>query len=204
MIKAKKKLLKKEAKRLLGEASKLLGEASKITKKAKKLKERAKRLREKASNRTSKEDRGFVKYKGEWIRKGNKKDIERVDKRAKKAGEKAEYKKKLDLLSQSKYSKKYDGLTEKRKSFVKRKYKKYAKLSRRELEKIVQEEHILDFIRKNQPVDGPKIKEDLLRNYRTDRTSLLKLEREHKIKYQDSPKGYVIGEEFKKDVNMIK
>ena len=63
---------------------------------------------------------------------------------------------------------------------------------------IVQEEHVLDFIFKNQPVDGPKIKEDLLRNYRTDRTSLRKLEKEYKINYQDSPKGYVIGEEFKK------
>ena len=102
------------------------------------------------------------------------------------------------MLSQSKYSKKYDDLTEKRKSFVKRKYKKYAKLSRSELEKIVQEKHVLDFIHKNQPVDGPKIKEDLLRNYRTDRTSLRKLEKEYKINYQDSPKGYVIDDEFKK------
>ena len=191
MIKDKKKQLKKEAK-------KLLGEARKLTKTANKLRERAKRLREKASNRTSKEDRGFVKYKGEWIRKGNKKDKERVDKRAKKAAEKAEDKKKLDLISQSYYSKKYNDLTEKRKSFVKKKYKKYAELPRRELEKIVQEEHVLDFIFKNQPVDGPKIKEDLLRNYRTDRTSLRKLEKEYKINYQDSPKGYVIGEEFKK------
>jgi hypothetical protein len=197
-MKAKKNQLKKKAKKLLGEASKLLGEASKLTKKAKKLKERAKRLREKASNRTSKEDRGFVKYKGEWIKKGNKKDIERVDKRAKKSGEKAEDKKKLDLISQSYYSKKYDELTKKQKSFVKKKYKKYAELPRRKIEKILQEKHILDFIRKNQPVDGLKIKEDLLRNYRTDRTSLLKLEREHKINYQDSPKGYVIGDEFKK------
>ena len=198
MIKAKKNQLKKKAKKLLGEARNLIKTAKKLKERAKRLRERAKRLREKASNRTSKEDRGFVKYKGEWIKKGNKKDIERVDKRAKKAGEKAEDKKKLDLLSQSKYSKKYDGLTEKRKSFVKRKYKKYAKLSRSELEKIVQEEHVLDFIHKNQPVDGPKIKEDLLRNYRTDRTSLLKLEREHKIKYQGSLKGYVIDDEFKK------
>ena len=198
MIKDKKKQLKKEAKRLLGEASKLTKKANELKKKAKKLKERAKRLREKASNRTSKEDRGFVKYKGEWIRKGNKKDKERVDKRAKKAGEKAEDKKKLDLISQSYYSKKYNDLIEKQKSFVKKKYKKYAELPRRELEKIVQEEHVLDFIFKNQPVDGPKIKEDLLRNYRTDRTSLRKLEKEYKINYQDSPKGYVIGEEFKK------
>ena len=198
MIKAKKNQLKKKAKKLLGEASKLLGEASKLTKKAKKLKERAKRLREKASNKTSREDRGFVKYKGEWIRKGNKKDKERVDKRAKKAAEKAEDKKKLDLISQSYYSKKYNDLIEKQKSFVKKKYKKYAELPRRELEKIVQEEHVLDFIFKNQPVDGPKIKEDLLRNYRTDRTSLRKLEKEYKINYQDSPKGYVIGGEFKK------
>ena len=82
---------------------------------------------------------------------------------------------------------------------MKRKYKKYAKLSRSELEKIVQEKHVLDFIFKNQPVDGPKIKEDLLRNYRTDRTSLLKLEREHKIKPKNSTsKAYVIDDEFKK------
>ena len=198
MIKAKKNQLKKKAKKLLGEASKLLGEASKLTKKAKKLKERAKRLREKASNKTSREDRGLVKYKGEWIKKGNKKDIERVDKRAKNAAEKAENKKKLDLLSQSKYSKKYDDLTEKRKSFVKRKYKKYAKLSRSELEKIVQEKHVLDFIRKNQPVNGRKIREDLLRKYKTDRVSLRKLQIEHKIKDQESPKGFVIDSEFKK------
>ena len=198
MIKAKKNQLKKKAKKLLGEARKLTKTAKNLRERAKRLRERAKRLREKASNKTSREDRGFVKYKGEWIRKGNKKDIERVDKRAKKAGEKAEDKKKLDLLSQSKYSKKYDDLTEKQKSFVKKKYKKYAELPRRELEKIVQEEHVLDFIFKNQPVDGPKIKEDLLRNYRTDRTSLRKLEKEYKINYQDSPKGYVIGGEFKK------
>ena len=63
-------------------------------------------------------------------------------------------------------------------------------------EKIVQEEHVLNFIHKNQPVDGPKIKEDLLMNYRNDRTSLRKLEKEHKIKYQDSPKGFVIDDEF--------
>ena len=198
MIKAKKKQLKKKAKKLLGEASKLTKTANKLRERAKRLRERAKRLREKASNRTSKEDRGFVKYKGEWIKKGNKKDKERVDKRAKKAGEKAEDKKKLDLISQSYYSKKYNDLTEKRKSFVKKKYKKYKNLRRRELEKIVQEEHVLNFIFKNQPVDGPKIKEDLLMNYRNDRVSLLKLEREHKIKYQDSPKGYVIDDEFKK------
>ena len=192
MIKAKKNQLKKKAK-------KLLGEASKLTKKANKLRERAKRLREKASNRTSKEDRGFVKYKGEWIKKGNKKDKERVDKRAKKAAEKAEDKKKLDLISQSYYSKKYNDLTEKQKSFVKKEWKKYGWPSRRELEKIVQEKHVLDFIHKNQPVDGPKIKEDLLRNYRNDRTSLLKLEREHKIKPKNSTsKAYVIDDEFKK------
>ena len=124
MIKAKKNQLKKKAKKLLGEASKLLGEASKLTKKAKKLKERAKRLREKASNKTSREDRGFVKYKGEWIKKGNKKDKERVDKRAKKAAEKAEDKKKLDLISQSYYSKKYNDLIEKQKSFVKKRIQK--------------------------------------------------------------------------------
>ena len=198
MIKDKKKQLKKKAKKLLGEARKLTKTANKLRERAKRLRERAKRLREKASNRTSKEDRGFVKYKGEWIRKGNKKDIERVDKRAKKAAEKAEDKKKLDLISQSYYSKKYNDLTEKQKSFVKKEWKKYGWPSRRELEKIVQEEHVLDFIFKNQPVDGPKIKEDLLRNYRTDRTSLRKLEKEYKINYQDSPKGYVIGEEFKK------
>ena len=52
-------------------------------------------------------------------------------------------------------------------------------LPRRELEKIVQEEHVLDFIFKNQPVDGPKIKEDLLRNYRTDRTSLRQIREEN-------------------------
>ena len=198
MIKAKKKQLKKEAKKLLGEARKLTKTAKKLMKTAKKLREKARKLKEKASNKTSREDRGFVKYKGEWIRKGNKKDIERVNKRAKKAGEKAEVKKKLDLTSQSMYSKNYNDLTKKQKSFVKKKYKKYAELPRRELEKIVQEEHVLDFIFKNQPVDGPKIKEDLLMNYRNDRVSLLKLEREHKIKYQDSPKGYVIGDEFKK------
>jgi len=198
MIKDKKKQLKKKAKKLLGEARKLTKTANKLRERAKRLRERAKRLREKASNRTSKEDRGFVKYKGEWIRKGNKKDKERVDKRAKKAAEKAEDKKKLDLISQSYYSKKYNDLTEKQKSFVKKEWKKYGWPSRRELEKIVQEEHVLNFIHKNQLVDGPKIKEDLLRNYRTDRTSLRKLEKEYKINYQDSPKGYVIGEEFKK------
>ena len=95
MIKAKKNQLKKKAKNLLGEARKLTKTANKLRERAKRLRERAKRLREKASNRTSKEDRGFVKYKGEWIRKGNKKDIERVNKRAKKAGEKAEVKKNL-------------------------------------------------------------------------------------------------------------
>ena len=111
MIKAKKKQLKKEAKKLLGEARKLTKTAKKLMKTAKKLREKARKLKEKASNKTSREDRGFVKYKGEWIRKGNKKDIERVNKRAKKAGEKAEDKKKLDLISQSYYSKKYDELT---------------------------------------------------------------------------------------------
>ena len=70
----KKKLLKKEAKRLLGEASKLTKKAKKLKERAKRLRERAKRLREKASNKISKEDRGFVKYKGEWIKKGSKKE----------------------------------------------------------------------------------------------------------------------------------
>ena len=199
MIKAKKNQLKKKAKKLLGEARKLTKTAKNLRERARKLRERARKLREKADNKTSREDRGLVKYKGELIKKGNKKDIERVDKIRKNAAEKAENKKKLNLLSQSKYSKKYDGLTEKRKSFVKRKYKKYADLPRRELEKIVQEKHVLDFIFKNQPVDGPKITEDLLRNYRTVRISLLKLEREHKIKPKNSTsKAYVIDDEFKK------
>ena len=96
-------------------------------------------------------------------------------------------------------SKKYNDLTEKQKSFVKKEWKKYGWPSRRELEKIVQEEHILNFIHKNQPVDGPKITEDLRRNYRTVKISLLKLEREHKIKPKNSTsKAYVIDDEFKK------
>ena len=198
MIKAKKNQLKKKAKKLLREAMKLTKKANELKKKAKKLREKAKKLREKAGNKIPKAQRGLEWYKGEWIEKGNRKEKERVDKRAKNAGGKAEVKKKLDLTSQSMYSKNYNDLTKKQKSFVKKKYKKYAELPRRELEKIVQEKHVLDFIRKNQPVDGPKIKEDLLRNYRTDRTSLRKLEKEYKINYQDSPKGYVIGEEFKK------
>ena len=82
---------------------------------------------------------------------------------------------------------------------MKRKYKKYADLPRRELEKIVQEKHVLDFIHKNQPVDGTKITEDLRRNYRTVKISLLKLEKEHKIKPKNSTsKAYVIDDEFKK------
>ena len=124
MIKAKKNQLKKKAKKLLGEARKLTKKANELKKKAKKLREKAKKLREKAGNKIPKAQRGLEWYKGEWIEKGNRKEKERVDRIRKGGGGKAEVKKKLDLISQSMCSKKYDELTKKQKSSVKREYKK--------------------------------------------------------------------------------
>ena len=187
MIKAKKNQLKKKAKKLLGEARKLTKKANELKKKAKKLREKAKKLREKAGNKIPKAQRGLEWYKGEWIEKGNRKEKERVDKRAKNAGGKAEVKKKLDLISQSMYSKKHDELTKKQKSSVKREYKKYKNLRRREIEKILQVKPGLDFIRKNQPVDGAII----LAKFK--RFDIVELEKSGKIKYSDEDNGWMLS-----------
>ena len=185
-MKAKKNQLKKKARKLRGEAKKLMKTAKNLRERARKLRERARKLREKSSNKISKAEGGLEWYKGEWIEKGNRKEKERVDKRAKNAGGKAEVKKKLDLISQSMYSKKHDELTKKQKSSVKREYKKYKNLRRREIEKILQVKPGLDFIRKNQPVDGAII---LARFKKFD---LVELENDGKITYSDEYNGWML------------
>ena len=135
-MKDKKKQLKKKARNLLREADKLTKRARKLKERARKLKERARKLKEKADNKTSREDRGLVIYKGELIKKGSSKDREKVDKRSKKRGEKAELTKKRYAIAKIMFLKHYNKLNTKQRLTVDSEFKKYKNLPRSKIEKI--------------------------------------------------------------------
>ena len=124
---------------LVKKKKKLREKAAKLREKRKKLREKAAKLREELSElqkEISKDKKGRIKYKGQWIREGNSKDKEKVDKRAKNAGEKAELKKKLYTISKLKFMKNYSELNKKEKLFVDSEFKKCKNLPRRKIEKI--------------------------------------------------------------------
>ena len=174
-MKDKKKQLKKKAKNLLREADKL-------TKRARKLKERARKLKEKADNKTSREDRGLVIYKGELIKKGSSKDKEKVDKRSKKRGKKAELTKKLYAIAKIMFLKRYNKLNTKQRLTVDSEFKKYKDLPRSKIEKIFLEKNFIVHLKKLQPVTS----EQLVKQFgNTVLYILMKVEREGIAKYVD-------------------
>tara|TARA_Y100000590_G_scaffold135942_1_gene155552 strand:- start:3666 stop:4217 length:552 start_codon:yes stop_codon:yes gene_type:complete len=137
-------MTQKNRETLVIKRKKLREKAVKISEKRKKLREKAVKIREELSElqkAISKDKKGLIKYKGQWIREGNSKDKEKVDKRAKNAGEKAESKKKIYTISKLKFMKKYSELSKREKLSVDSEFEKYKNLPRREIEKI--------FLRKN-------------------------------------------------------